>query len=198
MTAFEINSIAQLHAQGRYEYVYFRHVIHTRQRSRGLSVAIRKHYVQLVCVTACIACCPTQYAQVLRIQVPVAFLKLRAGFKIFFWSDINKWLRNLCSWIMVFWNVMPCNLLDMFRCFELTFCLRVHGRKICCLLPLQGRISGLSWRRLQVSPKYQHMSTKIHGVTSKKTLILTYTTALTIFLTYINYFSGIQNKQFEI
>jgi hypothetical protein len=52
VTAFEIYPITQLPFQGRYEYVYVRLTIHTRQCSWVLSAAIHNRYVQLACVNS--------------------------------------------------------------------------------------------------------------------------------------------------
>jgi hypothetical protein len=69
--------------------------------------------------------------------------------------------------IMVFWNVTPFNILVRYYCFEGTF-----------LLPLQDRrVTQDDGNSLLRNAFY--LSTKLHGVTSQKTVILILTTART-------------------
>jgi hypothetical protein len=60
--------------------------------------------------------------------------------------------------IKALWVMTPCSLIDRYRSFE----------KNCCL-----NLLSLRWRQ-QVHPERRCLSTKLHGVMSQKTDIITY------------------------
>jgi hypothetical protein len=77
----------------------------------------------------------------------------------------------------VFWDVRPCSLVEVYRCFRGKYCLNHQSRTVS-----RGstKLILLSWRWRQYNlPKWRHTFARYHGVTPQKTALFILTTVRT-------------------
>jgi hypothetical protein len=100
-------------------------------------------------------------------------------FMLILWPGCNLWQCSIGSEVLkavvikrsVFWNITPCNLLEVNRRFGRTCRLHLQGRHLLSRRFLAGHIRW-HWRWRYVHPKRQLTFSGLHGVVSQKLGIL--------------------------
>jgi hypothetical protein len=94
------------------------------------------------------------------------------------------------GFITILWDITPCSLVYSCQLFGGTICLFLQGRfqfSLPLSVPLSPSAYSSIWRSRQQAPqKCAYPSTKLHGVTSQKTVIFIVTAMKTSSLTLVN------------